>query len=79
LLASGVGLAVALAVTAAVNAAGVTYKAGLLSEPIALRIALDPPNWAFTAAFLAAVAVAAALLPARRAARAGIPDALAHA
>jgi len=77
--ASCVGLAVTLVVTAAVNGAGVTYKAGLLSEPIPLRIAVDPRSWILTAGFLVAVAVLAALLPARRAARARIPDALAYA
>ncbi len=78
-LASSVGLAVTLAITAAVNGAGVTYKAGLMAEPMPLGIAIDPWSWLLAAAFLAAVAMTAALLPARRAARLGIPDALAHA
>jgi putative ABC transport system permease protein len=77
--ACAVGLAASLAVTAAVNGAGITYRAGLMSEPIPLGISLDPGSWLFAAAFLVGVAVAAAYLPARRAARARIPDSLAYA
>lgn len=77
--ASGIGLGVTLAITAAVNGAGVTYNAGLASEPLPLGIAMDPASWVSAAVFLAAVGMAAAVLPARRAAGLAIPDALAHA
>lgn len=78
-LASGLGLAATLAVTAAVNGAGVTYNAGLLAEPMPLGIAIDPSSLARTALLLGGVALAAALLPARRASRLRIQDALGHA
>jgi ABC-type antimicrobial peptide transport system permease subunit len=77
-LASAIGLAVAVAVTALVNAAGVTYDAGLMAQPFPLRLELVPGTWARAAVFLAAVAAVAAAIPARRASRARIPDALTH-
>jgi ABC-type lipoprotein release transport system permease subunit len=55
------------------------YDAGLLSEPIPLGVAVDPVSYLRVAAFLVAVSIVAAWLPARRAARRTIPDALAHA
>ena len=78
-LACAIGLAVTVAATAALNASGITYNAGLLAQPIALGVRYLPLTWAAAAGFLSAVASAAAVLPARRAARARIPDALAHA
>jgi putative ABC transport system permease protein len=77
-IASAIGLAVTVAVTALVNAAGVTYDAGLMAQPFPLRLELVPGTWAWAAVFLAAVAAVAAAIPARRAARARIPDALTH-
>ncbi|HSM92163.1 MAG TPA: FtsX-like permease family protein [Anaeromyxobacteraceae bacterium] len=73
------GLLVTLAVTALVGRAGITYNGGILAAPIPLGVALDPANYLRAALFLVAVAVFAAWLPARRAARARIPDALAYA
>lgn len=78
-LACLVGLALALGVTALVNGANVTYSAGVLSEEIALGVAYSPLAYALAGAFLTSVAVLAAVLPARRASRLGIPDALGHA
>lgn len=74
-----VGLLLTLGATAAVNGARVTYNAGLMANPIPLGVALDPLAWGQAAAFLVAIAVFAAWLPARRAARRKIPDALAYA
>jgi putative ABC transport system permease protein len=73
------GLLLTLAVTALVNRAGVTYTGGILSNPIPLGVAVDPQGYLRVAAFLVTVAVVAAWLPARRAARRKIPDALAWA
>ncbi len=77
--ACAVALAATLAVILAVNGAGITYKAGIMSEPIPLGIAMDPSVWLFAAAFLVGISVFAAWLPSRRAARVPIPDALAFA
>lgn len=73
-----VGALCALALIAAGNRAGVTYKAGVLADSIPLAIAVVPGVWLAAVAFLSAVAALATWLPARRAARLAIPDALAH-
>lgn len=62
----------------ALNGAGITYKAGVLSESIPLVVGVSPRAYVFGFVFLTGVAIAAALLPARRAARMGIPEALGH-
>jgi putative ABC transport system permease protein len=72
------GLIATLLVTALVNHSGITYKGGLLSLPIALRIGFDLQAYAVAFCFLTAVAMLAALAPARGAARRAIPEALAH-
>jgi putative ABC transport system permease protein len=77
-VASTVGLVATLAATAALNALRISYDAGVMAQPIPLRIALMPGTWAVAAIFLAVVAALAAVVPARRAARAPIPDALTH-
>jgi putative ABC transport system permease protein len=73
------GLLVTLAVTALVNGAHVTYDTGIMANPIPLGVAADPRDWLRVAASLVAIAVASAWIPAHRAARRRIPDALAHA
>ena len=77
--ACGAGLLLTLAGAAAVNGAGITYTGGVLSNPLPLGVAFDPATWLTVALFLVAISVFAAWLPARRAARARIPDALAWA
>jgi putative ABC transport system permease protein len=78
-IACGMGLLLTLAISALINGAGITYNGGLLAAPIPLGVAIDPWSYAKAAAFLVAVAVFAAWLPARRASRRSIPDALAYA
>ncbi|HET9554818.1 MAG TPA: FtsX-like permease family protein [Anaeromyxobacteraceae bacterium] len=78
LLGTAVGAAASVAAALAVNRAGITYDAGLMALPFPLRIALEPATFAGAAAFLALLATAAAIVPARRAARSRIPEALAH-
>lgn len=73
------GLVATVAITLLVNGSGFTYSAGILSEPIPLGLSLLPSVWLQVAAFLTAVAILATLLPARRAVRRRIPDALAWA
>jgi putative ABC transport system permease protein len=78
LVASGVGLvALALAV-ASINGAGITYKGGVASQAIPLSVSLLPSSVLFATVFLSGVAVVAAMLPARRAARLRIATALGH-
>jgi putative ABC transport system permease protein len=77
-IASAIGLGATVAVTALVNAARVTYDAGIMAQPFPLHVDYEPRTWVAAAAFLAAVAALAAVVPARRAARARIPDALTH-
>jgi putative ABC transport system permease protein len=77
-IASAIGLAAAVGITLLVNAAGITYDAGLMAQPFQLRLELVPRTWVGAAAFLAAIAALAAVVPARHAARACIPDALTH-
>lgn len=77
--ACGLGLLLALAISALINHAGVTYNAGMMAQPIPLGVATDLAAYGKVAAFLVGVAVFAAWLPARRAARMRIPDALAYA
>lgn len=74
---SAAGLALTVALASAVDHAGIRYSAGVLAEPIPLRVALAPGAYVAAALFLAAVAVAAAFWPARRAAHGRISEALA--
>jgi putative ABC transport system permease protein len=75
---TAVGAALALAITLVVNQAGLTYDGGIMSMPIALKIGLRPDTYLAAAGLLALLAALAAVVPARRAARARIPDALGH-
>jgi putative ABC transport system permease protein len=75
---TAVGGALAAGVTLAVNAAGLSYDGGLTSMPIALKVGWRPETYALSAVFLAGLAAVAAVFPARRAAKARIPDALSH-
>ena len=61
-----VGLLLSAVITAAVNSAGVMYKAGLMAESIPLRIGYSPAAWGWGFFFLSLVAVTAALLAARK-------------
>jgi putative ABC transport system permease protein len=78
LVGTAIGAVLSLAISAAINSAGITYDAGLTSLPIPLKISLVPSTYAIAAVFLALLAALAAIVPARGAARARIPDALAH-
>jgi putative ABC transport system permease protein len=77
-VASGVGLAATWTLTRLINAAQVSYDGGVAATPIPLTVSLVPAACLFALVFLSGVAMLAALLPARRAARLGIPDALGH-
>jgi len=73
-----VGVLVTAGLVALINSLDVTYSGGIASQPIPLTVSLLPSACAFAVGFLSAVAVLAALFPARRAARLAIPDALGH-
>lgn len=79
LVSSGVGLVATWVLTRVINSAHISYDGGMAATPIPLTVSLEPLACAFAITFLSGVAVLAALLPARRAARLGIPDALGHA
>ncbi len=78
LVSCAVGALATAALSWACNRAGITYNAGMLSEAIPLAVAFVPSVWLASVAFLSTVAMLATLLPARRAARMAIPDALGH-
>jgi putative ABC transport system permease protein len=73
-----VGGGLAAGITVLVNRARIMYDAGLMSMPIALKIGWRPDTYLASALFLAVLAAAAAVLPARRAASRRIPEALSH-
>jgi putative ABC transport system permease protein len=75
---TAIGAGVALGITILLNRAGIMYDAGMVAMPIALHIGLRPGTYVVSAAFLALLAALAAVLPARRAARTRIPEALTH-
>jgi putative ABC transport system permease protein len=79
LVSSGLGFAATWVLTRTINAAQISYSGGMAATPIPLTVSLVPAACVFAVVFLSLVAVLAALLPARRAARLGIPDALGHA
>jgi putative ABC transport system permease protein len=76
---SGVGLLATAGLIRLINGAGLSYNAGVAATPIPLTVSLLPSACAFALVFLSGVAVLAAVLPARRAARLSIPEALGHA
>jgi putative ABC transport system permease protein len=75
---TAVGAGGALAITWLVNRAGIFYDAGMMAMPIPLHIGVYPATYLAAAGFLSVLAAAAAVLPAREAARRRIPDALTH-
>lgn len=76
---SGIGLVATWGLTRLINGAGLSYSGGVAATPVPLTVSLVPAACAFALLFLSGVAILAALLPARRAARLGIPEALGHA
>jgi putative ABC transport system permease protein len=78
LLGCGLGLLLTLGVRMGVNAADIFYVPPNQTAPVPLLVDLDPARIIFTALMLAGVGSLAAWLPARRAARQPIIDALGH-
>jgi putative ABC transport system permease protein len=75
---SAVGFAATVALIRLINGAGISYNGGMAATPIPLAVGLVPAACIFAVVFLSGVAMLAALVPARRAARLSIPDALGH-
>jgi len=78
LIACFIGLILTLAVTFIVGQLGLTYKAGILSIPITLRIMMVPTAWAISALVLVVLATGTAWFCSRRASSMVIADAMRH-
>lgn len=72
------GLALTLVATWSVSNAGFSYKAGILSAPIPLKIANAPLTWVLSGLFLSVLATFTAWICARRAAHMIVAEALRH-
>ena len=72
------GLLLTVAVKYGIDAAGISYVPPNQTSPVPLLVDLDIPHILLTAMMMAAVGALAAWLPARRAARQPIIDALGH-
>jgi putative ABC transport system permease protein len=77
-LGSAAGVMITVAVWWAVEAAAPTWIPPMVARPVRWEIPLVPHYLLFTFFFLSLLTMAAAILPARRAARASIVDALGH-
>jgi putative ABC transport system permease protein len=75
-LASVVGCLLALVFSLSLNALHIKYNIGIISQDIPLRLALVPDQYLLASAVLCFVSFFAGALPARRAARKNIPEAL---
>ena len=62
----------------AINHSGITYKAGILSAPIFLTVALNPTVWLINTIWLSALAAGTSWLCSRGAARMVVADAMRH-
>jgi energy-coupling factor transporter ATP-binding protein EcfA2 len=78
LIGCGLGLLITVAVRWAINVGHVSYVPPNSVSPVQLLIDLDPGRIIFTFVLMGVVGTLAALLPARRAARKPIIDALGH-
>jgi putative ABC transport system permease protein len=78
LVGCSVGLLITLAVKYGINAAGISYVPPNQTAPVPLLVDLDVVRILFTALMMSVVGALAAWLPARRAARQPIIDALGH-
>jgi len=72
------GLALTLLARAGVNAAGLSYTPPNSTSRVLLLVGLDGGKLIFTAAVLGLLGLAAAIFPARRAARQPVTESLAH-
>lgn len=78
LLACALGLAMTLIMTVVIGHLGLTYRAGILSIPIALHVQLVPAAWIVSAITLSILATGTAWFCSRRAAKMVVADAMRH-
>ena len=79
MMGSGIGIFVSLVLTLSLNSAGILYKAGLLSESVAFRIAFFPQAYVIAFTLLAGLSVCAAYFATRQIVRSQIVDNLHYA
>jgi putative ABC transport system permease protein len=79
LIGSSIGAFLAIVLTLTLNAAGILYKAGLLSESVAFRIAFYPQAYLVAFILLAGLSVCAAYFATRQIIRSKIVDNLNYA
>jgi putative ABC transport system permease protein len=77
-LACAIGLALTLIASAAIAHMGFSYRAGILSVPILLRVKYVPAAWAVSAVILSLLATGTSWFCSRRASRMVIADAMRH-
>lgn len=76
LIACAGGFLLTVAITLLVNSLGMSYRAGILSTPVPLRIAAAPTAWLLSALILSLLSVVTAVLTARKACRTTIAESL---
>lgn len=77
-IACALGLIATVLVTIAIGHLGITYKAGILSIPIALKVRLTPMAWLASTVLLSLLATGTAWFCSKRASRMVIADAMRH-
>jgi putative ABC transport system permease protein len=78
LIACVVGLAMTLVLTFTIDHLGLTYRAGILSVPINLKVRYSVGAWIISAAVLSVLATGTAWFSSRRASRMVVADAMRH-
>jgi len=78
LIACVVGLAMTLVLTFTIDHIGLTYRAGILSVPINLKVRYSVGAWIISAAVLSVLATGTAWFSSRRASRMVVADAMRH-
>ena len=72
------GISLTILGSVLINFSGITYKAGLLSAPIFLTVALNPTVWIVNTIWLTTLAAGTAWICSRKASRMVIADAMRH-
>lgn len=78
LIACSAGLLLTIVISHLIGTLGITYKAGMLSLPIHLRVLYAPSAWVFSGSFLTLLATGTAWLCARKASKMVVAHAVHH-